>query len=44
MTKALLLTDVSPQTRAAIKEDLKRDHAVTNLVGLILGSPEFQRK
>ncbi len=44
MAKAILQTDVSAQTRAAIMEGLKLDNGAPNLAGLILGSPEFQRK
>lgn len=44
MIKTLLPMDLSAQTRAAIEEDLKKERAAPNLTGLILGSPEFQRK
>lgn len=44
MVKALSLTDVSEQTRAAIMEAFKQNPAASNMAGLILGSPEFQRK
>jgi hypothetical protein len=44
LMKALSLTDLSEQTRAAIAADLEQNHAAPHMAGLILGSPEFQRK
>jgi uncharacterized protein (DUF1800 family) len=45
VAKALSLMDISAQTRTAIAETLKqKEKAPPALAGLILGSPEFQRK
>jgi len=42
MARKLMSTDISPQTRATIDKNPKQSPAV--LAGLVLGSPDFQRK
>jgi len=46
MARALSLMDISEQTRSAIAESLKQKDAqpAATMAGLLLGSPEFQRR
>ena len=42
--KVLLAGDISPATREALLKQLDKSDPVTKVVGLILGTPEFQRQ
>ena len=42
--RALLLTDAPPQTREAIDKGHAEQNDPAAIAGLILGSPEFQKK
>ena len=42
--KVLLAGDISPATREAMLKQLDKSDPVTKVVGLILGTPEFQRQ
>jgi hypothetical protein len=42
--KSILAGDVSPATREALAKQMSQSDPATKVVGLILGTPEFQRQ
>jgi hypothetical protein len=42
--KMLLAGEVSPATRETLQQQLGQKDGITKVVGLILGTPEFQRQ
>jgi hypothetical protein len=44
LTQALLAGDVSPQTKQTVEKEMGTAPSPAVIAGLLLGSPEFQRR